>query len=152
VIAIGSDHGGYKLKEHLKEFLAELGKETADFGCNSEESCDYPEFGQKVAKAVASGKYEAGILVCGTGIGMSMAANKVAGIRAAVVHDKFTAQMAKEHNNANILCVGGRVIDEKTAEECVRAWLEAEFAGNKPEGERHKRRVEKINKLDELKG
>ena len=149
MIAIGSDHGGFKLKQHLKQFLKKINREAFDFGCASEESCDYPDLGLPLAKAVASGKYEFGVLVCGTGIGMCMVANKVKGIRAAVVHDEFTARMAKEHNNANIICLGGRVLDEKAAEKIVKVFLESEFDGSRPEGARHKNRVDKINRLDE---
>jgi len=133
---LGSDHGGYRLKERLKEHLGNL---AYDFGTYSEASCDYPDIAKKVAKAVANGEYAMGILCCGTGIGMSIAANKTEGIRAAVVSDKFSAEMARAHNDANILCLGERVIDTETALELTAIFLSTPFAGG-----RHACRVEKI--------
>lgn len=144
----GSDHGGFQLKEFLK---AELGKklETKDFGCFSEESCDYPDFAERVAKAVAESNGKAlGILCCGTGIGMSIAANKVSGIRAAVVWNEFSARMAREHNNANVICFGGRILEKEEALKLAEIFLEAEFAGLKEDGARHAKRVEKIMEIE----
>jgi ribose 5-phosphate isomerase B len=142
-IAIASDHAGFELKEKLKEYLKELGYEYEDFGTHSEESVDYPDYALKVAEYVAEGKCERGILVCGSGIGMSMAANKVPGIRAALCYDTETARLSREHNDANILTLGARLIDEKTAREIVKVWLTTEFAG-----ERHSRRVKKIEEIE----
>jgi len=115
MIAMGSDHAGYEMKLVLAEHLKERGYDVKDFGTYSTESCDYPDFAKAVAKAVADGEAERGILVCGTGIGMSIAANKVKGIRAAVLSDEFSAQATREHNDANILCLGARVIDNDKA-------------------------------------
>lgn len=142
-IALASDHGGYLLKSRLKEFLAERGVETFDLGVDGEESVDYPDFGEQVALAVVGGRADAGIVVCGTGIGISIAANKVRGIRAALVTDPFMARMAREHNDANVLALGGRVLDADTACECVAAWLDATF-----EGGRHQRRLDIIARIE----
>ncbi|MGE5328020.1 MAG: ribose 5-phosphate isomerase B [Deltaproteobacteria bacterium] len=138
-IAIGSDHGGYNLKEAIKKHLAEKGIEFNDMGTYSTESCDYTDYAVKTAQAVASGEYDKGILVCGTGIGISIAANKVKGIRAALCGDTFSARMSREHNNANILCMGERVTGAGLAVDIVDAWINAEFAGG-----RHANRVQKI--------
>jgi ribose 5-phosphate isomerase B len=143
MIIIGSDHGGLTLKKTLTDYLQQRGITVADAGTDSDASVDYPDFGQKVAEAVSSGAAESGILVCGTGIGMSIAANKIPGIRAALVTDLFMAQMAKEHNNANVLVLGGRVLDEQTACNLVGAWLDATFAGG-----RHQARLDKITALE----
>lgn len=142
-IALGSDHGGYGLKQSLIPYLQGRDIEVADVGTNSSDSVDYPDFAERVAILVASGEADSGILVCGTGIGISIAANKVPGIRAALATDPFMARMAKEHNNANILVLGGRVIDGAKAQELVEAWLDAAF-----EGGRHLRRLEKIAQLE----
>ena len=142
-IALGADHAGFHAKEIIKTFLHEQGYEVVDLGANSEDSVDYPDFGRAAAERVASGGAELGILVCGTGIGMSMTANKVPGIRAAVAHDAFTARMAREHNDANVLTLGGRVVDDAKAVEIVREFLGVQFVGG-----RHQRRVDKINELD----
>ncbi len=142
-IAIGSDHGGYELKEDLKGLLAELNYEIQDFGTENGNSVDYPDIAKPLAEAVASGKADAGILVCGTGIGVAMAANKVPGIRAANCHDQYTARMSREHNDANILTMGGRVIGKELAREIVKTWLSTTFAGG-----RHARRVEKIMAIE----
>ena len=140
-IAIGSDHAGFQMKEAIRRRL-ETGKDTEirDFGTFSEESCDYPEFAHAVAHAVADGKADRGILVCGTGIGMSMAANKVRGIRAAVVGDAFSAQATRDHNDANVLCLGARVIDQETADQFVDIFLNTPFSN----GENHVRRISKL--------
>jgi len=143
-IALGSDHGGFSLKQSLIPFLQARDIQVADAGTlNSEESVDYPDFAERVALLVTHGEADAGILVCGTGIGISIAANKVPGIRAALVTDAFMARMAKEHNNANILVLGGRVLDEEKAAELVTAWLEAAF-----EGGRHQGRLDKITEIE----
>ena len=142
-IAIGSDHGGVELKEKLVAFLRERGLEVLDFGTNGIESVDYPDFGEKVAMAVREGEAARGIIVCGTGIGISIAANKIPGIRAALVTDPFMARMAREHNDANIIALGGRVLNADTARQCVAAWLDATF-----EGGRHQRRLDKIAELE----
>ncbi|MDD2366222.1 MAG: ribose 5-phosphate isomerase B [Desulfuromonadaceae bacterium] len=143
MIIIGSDHGGLTLKTALNSYLQRRGYEVSDAGTNSDSSVDYPDFGQKVAETVIKGGAELGILICGTGIGMSITANKIPGVRAALVTDVFMARMAKEHNNANILVLGGRVLDEQKACDLVGAWLDAEF-----EGGRHQSRLDKISALE----
>ncbi len=143
MIAIGSDHGGYELKEQLLQFLEENGYETEDCGTFSGESVDYPDIAEKVAKVVLAGDAERGILVCGTGIGISIAANKIDGIRAAHCTDPYSARMAREHNNANIIALGGRITGTELAIEILRAYLDAEFQGG-----RHQRRVDKITALE----
>lgn len=140
-VYIGSDHGGFQLKEKIKGLLEEKGLEISDLGTQGTESCDYPDFAKAVAEKVASEPEAKGILICGTGIGMSMTANKAKGIRAALCHNEFTAQMAREHNNANVLCLGERVLDESTALKIVEVFLETGFSGE----ERHARRVKKID-------
>lgn len=144
MIIIGSDHGGLTLKTALMSYLERRGFEVTDAGTNGDASVDYPDFGQIVAEAVIAGKAELGILICGTGIGMSIAANKVPGIRAALVTDVFMARMAKEHNNANVLVLGGRVLDEQKACDLVGAWLDSTF-----EGGRHQTRLDKITALEQ---
>jgi ribose 5-phosphate isomerase B len=143
MIAIGSDHGGFHLKEDIKQFLQERGVACRDFGTYSTDSVDYPDISRAVAQAVAGGECERGIIICGTGIGVSIAANKVKGIRAALCHDVFSAQMSREHNNANILTMGERVIGCGLARMIVEKWLATEFAGG-----RHSRRVDKIGELE----
>lgn len=142
-IAIGSDHGGYLLKENIKEYLLAHHYEIEDFGTHSTNSVDYPDFAQAVAEAVADGQFDRGILICGTGLGISIAANKVRGIRAAVVHESFSAKMSRQHNNANILALGGRVVGPDLAMEIVDVWLNTPF-----EGGRHERRVNKIGAIE----
>ncbi|MDD2852940.1 MAG: ribose 5-phosphate isomerase B [Desulfuromonadaceae bacterium] len=144
MIIIGSDHGGLALKKTLHSYLRRRDCGVTDAGTDNDASVDYPDFGQKVAEAVVSGTAELGILICGTGIGMSIAANKIPGIRAALVTDVFMARMAKEHNNANILVLGGRVLDEQKACDLVGAWLDATF-----EGGRHQARLDKITALEQ---
>ncbi|HOT05790.1 MAG TPA: ribose 5-phosphate isomerase B [Atribacter sp.] len=139
-IALGCDHGGFELKEDLKNFLIEQGYEVIDYGTNSPEMIDYPDITFPLAKDVAKGKCERGIICCGTGVGVSIAANKVHGIRAANCHDTFSARASREHNNANILTLGGRVIGKGLAQEIVQVWLKSEFI----EG-RHLRRINKIS-------
>ena len=142
-IAIGSDHRGFALKEALKELLAELGHEWVDLGCQGEEAVDYPDIARPVAEAVAAGEYERGILICGSGVGMSIAANKVKGVRAALCHDTFAGRLTRRHNDANVLCLGGWCIGRGVAEDIVRVFLSEDF-----EGGRHARRVEKIRAME----
>ena len=142
-VAIGSDHGGFELKELIYQHLQETGVEITDFGTHNEDSTDYPDYAGKVAEAVAAGKYQRGILIWGTGIGMSIAANKVRGIRCAVVSDCFSARMARRHNDSNILALGGRVLGLGLALEIVHTWLETEF-----EAGRHQRRIDKITGIE----
>ena len=143
MIAIGSDHGGYELKNHIIKHLEEKGIELNDVGCFSEDSVDYPDIAKAVGEAVASGECDRGILICGTGIGISIAANKIKGIRAALCSDVYSAKMTKEHNNANIICMGGRVIGRELAFMIVDTWLSAEFQGG-----RHQARIDKIHALE----
>lgn len=140
MIALGNDHGGYGLKQEVIKYLEAQGLEYKDYGCYSEASCDYPVYARKVAEAVASGMCESGILICGTGIGMSIAANKVSGIRAAVCHDCFSAQATREHNDANILAMGARVIGPGLAVKIVDIFLNTAFS----EDERHIRRIQML--------
>ena len=140
--AVGCDHAGYHLKECLVAELRTLGHKVLDLGTDSTERVDYPDFGFAVARAVAGGEATAGVAVCGSGIGIAMAANKVAGIRAATVHDVESARLSKAHNDANVLCFGERVIDPKVAEEALRAWLDEDF-----EGGRHDARVTKLDAM-----
>ena len=143
MIAIGCDHGGIGIKNAVIAYLKEKEIEYTDFGCYTGESVDYPEFAYKVASAVARGEAKLGIICCGTGIGVSMAANKVKGIRAAVVSDEFCAEMTRRHNNANILCMGGRVIDEEKAVKLAAIFLNTDF-----EGGRHSKRVDMITAIE----
>lgn len=136
-IAVGSDHGGFELKELIVQFLGELGQEVESVGCHSLSSVDYPDFAEKVCDAVRTGACDCGILVCGTGIGMSIAANRHKEIRAALCHEAFTARMSREHNNSNVLCLGGRVVGPEIALDIVKTWVETEFAGG-----RHQRRLD----------
>ncbi len=142
-IAIGADHAGFKLKEEIKKFLTVQGIEPLDLGTYSENSVNYAEYAEKVALAVAKKETDRGILICGTGIGMSIAANKVAGIRAALVHSIYTAKMASQHNKANIICFGGRVESPEDAKGFIEIWLETPY-----EGERHQERLSKIEELE----
>jgi ribose 5-phosphate isomerase B len=143
-VAIGCDHGGLHLKEDIKSLLADGGYEVTDFGTNSTDSVDYPDIAVPVANAVANGEFDRGILICGTGIGIGIAANKVKGIRAALCHDTFSAHASREHNNANILTMGERIIGPGLARDIVKIWLTTEF-----EGGRHERRVAKIADIEE---
>lgn len=142
-IGIGSDHGGFELKEYIKEFLDKEGISYIDYGTNSLESVDYPDYGRKVAEAVVAKEVDKAIVICGTGIGISISCNKVKGIRCALCGDTYSARMSREHNNANILALGGRVIGRDLAIEIVSAWLESEFAGG-----RHEKRIEKISEIE----
>ena len=143
MIVLGSDHGGLELKEAIRAALAARGLDVSDYGTDNGDSVDYPDFAEKVAGAVSRGVAELGVLVCGTGIGMSIVANKFPGVRAALATDEFMAQMAKEHNNANILVLGGRVLTAEKAVKLVNVWLDAHY-----EGGRHQRRLDKIAQLE----
>jgi len=143
-VAIGTDHGGWILKRVVLKLLEERGVEVVDFGTDGdEEAVDYPDYAMKVAEAVSTGRVDRGILICGTGIGMSIVANKFCGVRAAVAHDVYSARMSRLHNDANVLAVGGRVLGPGVAREVVAAWLDTPF-----EGGRHGRRLEKIRELE----
>lgn len=139
-IALASDHRGYHAKEQVKSYLTEAGHDVVDFGCNARESCDYPDTALTGATSVANGKSDRGIFFCGTGIGMSMSANKVRGIRAALCHDELTAEMSRRHNNANVLCLPGDLIGDELLRRIVSVWLQTEY-----EGGRHERRLQKIS-------
>lgn len=143
-LIIGSDHAGYKLKEEIKQFLSRQGIVPEDAGTFNEESCDYPDFAEKVATAVAKGRNDRGILVCGTGIGMAMTANKVPGIRAIVANDVASARMSRAHNDANVLALGARLITSELAKEIVNVWLNTDF-----EGGRHQSRLDKIARIEQ---
>ena len=143
MIAIASDHGGYALKQELLAHLAQQGVAVEDLGCQGERT-DYPQYAEKLCRAVAQGEYERGILVCGTGIGMSIAANKIHGIRAALCGDCYSARMAREHNDANVLCLGGRVLGTELAKQITDAYLAAGFSN----GESHIRRIAMIKDLE----
>lgn len=142
-IAIGCDHGGFVLKDSVINYLEEQGIEVQDFGAYSTASVDYPDYALPVAAAVASGRADKGILMCGTGIGISICANKVNGIRCALCHDEYTAEMTARHNDANILAMGGRVVDCDTAVKIVKTWLETPF-----EGGRHCGRIDKMMNIE----
>mgnify|MGYP000980532298 CR=1 FL=1 len=143
MIAIGCDHGGYNLKKHIIQYLEEKNISYKDFGCYSCDSVDYPDYAQKVAEAVASGEFDKGILICGTGIGISIAANKVPGIRAALCHDCFSAEATRQHNDSNILTMGERVVGPGLAVKIVDIWLNTEFQGG-----RHATRIDKITEIE----
>lgn len=143
MIAIGCDHGAFNLKNAVKKYLEERGLEVKDFGIYEEGRVDYPDIAEVVCKSITSGECEKGILLCGTGIGISIAANKIKGIRAAVCNEVYCAKMAKCHNNANVITLGGRVVGEDVALEIVSAWLDAEFMGG-----RHQERIDKITNLE----
>jgi ribose 5-phosphate isomerase B len=142
-IALGADHAGYELKEALKGWLINYGLHVLDLGTHSTESVDYPDYAALVGESVAEQKVERGLLVCGTGIGMAIAANKVPGVRAALCGDLYTARMSREHNDANVLVLGGRLMGAEMAADILRAWLETDFAGG-----RHARRVDKIADIE----
>ena len=143
-IAIGNDHVAVEMKNHITEYLTAKGYEIVNFGTDSNERCDYPVYGKKVADAVVSGECELGILICGTGIGISLAANKVKGIRAAVCSDPYSARLTRQHNNANIIAFGARVVGEATAEMIVDEFLNAEY-----EGGRHQARIDMISAIEQ---
>jgi ribose 5-phosphate isomerase B len=143
-IAIGSDHRGYEAKERIKALLQSMGVEVEDFGTHEKRACDYPDHGLAVAEAVARGAADRGVLFCGSGIGMSITANKVRGVRAALCHDELTAQMAARHNDANVLCLPADLVGDALMQGIVRIWLNTEF-----EGGRHARRVDKIRAYEQ---
>jgi len=142
-IVIGCDHAAFEMKEKLKAYLLQRGEFVEDVGPHSADSVDYPDYGKKVAQMVSNGRFTRGILLCGTGLGMSMVANRFPGVRAALCHDLFGATMSRRHNDANILVLGGRVTGETLAEEIVRVWLETPF-----EGGRHQKRLDLFNRID----
>ncbi len=142
-IAIGNDHAATELKFIIKEYVEGMGHEVINFGTDDNESCDYPAYGKKVGEAVVNGEADCGILICGTGVGISIAANKVKGVRAAVCSDVATAHLVKEHNNANIIAFGARIVGVELAKDIVKTYLEAEF-----EGGRHQRRIDMIHDIE----
>lgn len=146
IIPIASDHAGFNAKEKIKELLEELGHMPVDFGTHSDESVDYPDFAVQVAKKVNEGEHEKGILICGSGQGMCMTANKYENIRAALVYDDDSAQLTRQHNNANVLCLPGRKLDDDQLKKILQLWLDTQF-----EGGRHQRRVNKIHDLTDNK-
>ncbi|MFV0388768.1 MAG: ribose 5-phosphate isomerase B [Pyrinomonadaceae bacterium] len=146
-IAIGADHAGYRVKEQIKKHLSSLGVSFTDYGTDSEESVDYPVYAEKVARAVVAGEAEDGILICGSGIGIGIAANKIAGIRAALAWDEETAKLSRMHNDANVLTIGERTTPNETIPKIVEAFLNTKFLGG-----RHERRVEEITALENSKG
>lgn len=143
-VAIGNDHAATAMKMEIMEYVKELGHEVINFGTDTEDSCNYPEFGEKVGIAVVSGEADCGILICGTGVGISIAANKVNGVRAGVCSEATTARLIKEHNNANILAFGARIVGTELAKDMVKAYLEAEFLGA-----RHQTRIDLITAIEE---
>lgn len=149
-VVIGADHAGFTLKENVKGYIEELGYEVLDIGTDSTESVDYPDIAEAVGAQIINGAAERGVLICGSGVGASIAANKMLGIRAAIAHDHYSASQGVEHDNMNVLTLGGRVIGEENAKDLIRAFLNAQFTGE----ERHMRRVGKINALEaqHLKG
>jgi ribose 5-phosphate isomerase B len=148
-LAIGSDHGGWELKEEIVQFIKNIKNiELSDYGTAGKDSVDYPDYGRKVSEAVSNGVVDRGILICGTGIGMSITANRYPGVRAALCHDHFTARMSRLHNDANVLVMGERVIGKGVALEIAKTWLETEF-----EGGRHQKRLDKIREIEKtIKG
>ena len=142
-IGLACDHGGFDLKEELKSFLTSIGVEPIDMGTFNQDSVDYPDFGVLVAEKISRGELEKGILICGTGIGMSIVANKFPGVRAALANDLYSSRFSREHTDANILVIGGRIVGKDLAREILMVWLETPFAGG-----RHKRRLEKIEALE----
>ncbi|TLG73947.1 ribose 5-phosphate isomerase B [Culicoidibacter larvae] len=142
-IALGADHAGVELKAEVMQLLDSMNIEYSDFGTDGSESVDYPDYAKPVAKSVAAGEYDLGILICGTGIGMSIAANKVHGVRCALVHDVFTAKVTREHNNSNVLAMGARVIGIDLAKMIVETWVSSEY-----EGGRHERRLQKLAEIE----
>ena len=141
-VLIGADHGGFELKEKIKKHLCEKAIDVKDYGTHSADSCDYNDIALSVSEAIVKGEADRGILVCGTGVGMAIQANKVEGIRAALVHDMFTAKATREHNDSNVLTMGGRIIGDELANAIVDIWLETPFSKE----DRHQRRVDKLNR------
>lgn len=151
-IAIGSDHAGFKLKEALADHLKAKGFTLEDLGTYGEESCDYPDIARAVAETVSQGEADRGVLICGTGAGMAMVANKVPGIRAAVCNEPFTAEFCRLHNDANVIAIGSRIVDVETAEKVLDIFLSTGYEGDGDGGERHARRVAKIHEIEMLYG
>jgi ribose 5-phosphate isomerase B len=145
-IVVGSDHAGFRAKETIKQFLIGAGYPVEDVGTFSEESVDYPDYARAVGERVAAGRADLGVLACATGIGVSIAANKVEGIRAALAHDSLTARRAREHNDANVIALGGKIVGDEEAIEIVKEFLNAQFAGG-----RHQRRIDKIAEMDRVR-
>ncbi len=145
-IGIGNDHAALELKRELKDYMESLGHEVTDYGTNTPDSCHYPVYGERVGRAVVSGEVDCGVLLCGTGVGISIAANKVDGVRAAVCSDVTTAHLVKEHNNANIIAMGARIVGGELAKDILRAYLEAEFLGG-----RHQTRIDMIHEIEARK-
>ena len=143
-IGIGNDHAAVELKNEIKAYLEEKGHEVINIGIDTHDSCNYPEYGEKAGRMVAAGEVDGGVLICGTGVGISIAANKVKGVRAAVCSEPVTARLVKEHNNANIIAFGARIVGSETAKAIVDAWLNAEFQGG-----RHQTRIDMIHKIEE---
>lgn len=143
-IALASDHAGYELKQQLLDFVRQLGHETADLGTDSTESVDYPDFAERLGRAVQEGRAERGVLVCGSGVGAAVAANKMKGVRAGLCHDTYSAHQGVEHDDINVLALGARIIGDELAKELVQAFLTAEFSG----AERHRRRLAKVEALE----
>lgn len=143
-VAIGNDHAATELKMEIMEYVKSLGHEVINFGTDGHESCNYPEFGEKVGRAVVGGQADCGILICGTGVGISLAANKVKGVRCGVCSDTTTAHLIKEHNNANVIAFGARIVGSELAKDIVKTYLEAEFMGG-----RHQTRVDMIHEIEE---
>lgn len=143
-IGIGNDHAAVEMKEQIAEYLKEFGYEVVNYGTDTHDSCDYPEYGEKVGRAVANKEVDLGILICGTGVGISLAANKVKGVRAVVCSEPYSARLSRQHNNTNVLAFGARVIGIEMAKMIVQEWLEAKF-----EGDRHQRRVDMITAIEE---
>ena len=148
IVAVGSDHGGFCLKQTVIDAVTAQGHEVLDFGTNSDEAVDYPDFAKQVGEAVASGKARRGILLCGSGIGVNIAANKMVGVYASVCHDSYMAHQGVEHDNMNVLCLGSRVIGPEPAREIVASFLQARFMGDDPGQERHRKRVNKVLDLE----
>lgn len=146
-IAIGNDHAATELKMEIMEYVKSLGYEVINLGTDGHESCNYPEFGEKVGRAVVSGEADCGILICGTGVGISIAANKVKGVRCGVCSDTTTAHLIKEHNNANIIAFGARIVGSELAKDIVKSYLDAEFMGG-----RHQNRIDIISEIEQHEG
>ncbi len=151
-VAVATDHGGFSLKETVIETIKEAGHEPLDLGTDSPESVDYPDFTEKLCRVIQDGEAERGVLLCGSGVGVCIAANKMKGVYAALCHDTYSAHQGVEHDHMNVLCLGGRVIGSELAKEIVRAFLKAQFIGHQAGQERHARRVGKVRKLENGEG
>ena len=147
-VAIASDHAGFKMKQSIIKDLEEKGYEVSDYGTGTENSVDYPDYVIKVGKAIQTGKADRGILLCGSGVGVCIAANKMVGIYASICHDLYTARQAVEHDNINVLCLGGRIIGPELTMQLVKEFLDASFVGNNPGEERHIRRIDKVKEIE----